>query len=651
MLNSQISDFESTVRSDWDGSTYPTIYAPQLGAATSDLFTTLLNPYYLSNVVIPQIQELQALGATGATIHINFPLFSSKFHAYSGTDFQAYVNFYQQVFSELRARGMKIAIEACVGIPAAYNNAAVYKSYLQTLSWDDYVAGRVESAVNVAQLHPDYMSILTEPDSESAASGQPDLATLNGALQLVNQTLQELQSSGVSGIKIGAGTGTWMPAYSSWVQALVGTPIDFLDMHIYPVNREYFTAAFGAADAAHAVGKQVTVSEAWEMKIRDSELGVLSPNASFARDAFSFWGPIDVQFLQTLVDFSQYKQVAFIAPSWPNYFNAYLDYDTYNSLPNASIITKSQQVAADASFKAQFTSTGLAFENMIIAAPDTSEPSVPAPPTTNVGPTMVALSWPSSTDNIGVAGYNVYRDGALLGATAMAQWNETGLSSGVTYSYALQAFDASGNTSPMSAPLTVQTIDTSAPTTPTGLTTTQTTCNSVTITWTPSTDNSGEVYGYRILRGTSPSNMYVVANTPTLEYTDSVMPSMTYYYAVKAYDQSGLSSAASSIISVTTPADTVPPTVPGSVMAQAVSATQITLSWEPSTDNVRVANYRVYRGKSPASLIQIGATVSTSYTDSRANASVMYYYSVAAVDIAGNVSAISPVLAMTSRSN
>jgi hypothetical protein len=57
------------------------------------------------------------------------------------------------------------------------------------------------------------------------------------------------------------------------------------------------------------------MSELWLHKVRDSELGVLSPNDINARDSFSFWIPLDQYFLQTIVDFSYYEQMLFISPT------------------------------------------------------------------------------------------------------------------------------------------------------------------------------------------------------------------------------------------------------------------------------------------------------------------------------------------------
>ena len=80
--------------------------------------------------------------------------------------------------------------------------------------------------------------------------------------------------------------------------------------------------------------------------------------------------------------------------------------------------------------------------------------------------------------------------------------------------------------------------------------------------------------------------------------------------------------------------DTTPPSVPSNLSVTGVTSSSASLSWSPSTDNVGVAGYRVYRNGT-----QVGTATGTSYTDSGLSASTRYTYTVAAYDAAGNVSA------------
>ncbi len=79
--------------------------------------------------------------------------------------------------------------------------------------------------------------------------------------------------------------------------------------------------------------------------------------------------------------------------------------------------------------------------------------------------------------------------------------------------------------------------------------------------------------------------------------------------------------------------DTQPPTTPAGVIANATSAHEISLSWQPSTDNVGVTSYVVYRAD-----VQIARVVGTSHVDSELEPNARYCYSVVASDAAGNES-------------
>ncbi len=93
-----------------------------------------------------------------------------------------------------------------------------------------------------------------------------------------------------------------------------------------------------------------------------------------------------------------------------------------------------------------------------------------------------------------------------------------------------------------------------------------------------------------------------------------------------------------------TATDTSAPTKPESLVAQAVSANQVDLTWNPASDDVAVTGYDIYRND-----IRIASRgTATSYSDAAAQPETTYVYQVAARDGAGNVSALSdPVTATT----
>jgi len=85
---------------------------------------------------------------------------------------------------------------------------------------------------------------------------------------------------------------------------------------------------------------------------------------------------------------------------------------------------------------------------------------------TAVSQNQINLSWTVATDNVGVTGYRVYRDGVDQGTTTNTVFQSTGLTAGTTYTYTVRAYDAAGNqsTDSNSVSATTQVPDTTAPT-------------------------------------------------------------------------------------------------------------------------------------------------------------------------------------------
>ena len=66
----------------------------------------------------------------------------------------------------------------------------------------------------------------------------------------------------------------------------------------------------------------------------------------------------------------------------------------------------------------------------------------------------VSLQWNQSTDNVGVTGYTIYRNGTAVGTTggpAATSYTDVTAAPSTTYNYTVDAFDGSGNHSAQSA--------------------------------------------------------------------------------------------------------------------------------------------------------------------------------------------------------
>ncbi len=271
---------------------------------------------------------------------------------------------------------------------------------------------------------------------------------------------------------------------------------------------------------------------------------------------------------------------------------------------------------------------------------DAIPPSVPTNLAGNpVSMTQVNLTWTESTDNVAVAGYNVYRDMVLIGSTAGVAYNDTTCAPGTAYSYQVAAYDTAGNESALSAAANVTTpMDTEAPSIPMNLAGTAISETRVDLTWTASTDNIG-VTGYKVFR-----DDVQIGTSATTAYSDTTCTiNTTYMYKVSAYDAIGNESARSTAAEVTTLGnDTEAPTVPANLQATAVSATQVDLAWEGSTDNVGVTGYRIFRDN-----VEIATSALTTYSDTTCAEYTAYTYEVSAYDASSNESARSAAANVT----
>ncbi|GIH06462.1 hypothetical protein Rhe02_45290 [Rhizocola hellebori] len=87
------------------------------------------------------------------------------------------------------------------------------------------------------------------------------------------------------------------------------------------------------------------------------------------------------------------------------------------------------------------------------------------------------------------------------------------------------------------------------------------------------------------------------------------------------------------------PGDVVPPTVPQNLRSTGTTSTSISLAWNPSTDNVGVVGYDVFRGG-----VLIASPTGITFTDTGLAADTAFTYAVRAKDAGGFLSALSTAL-------
>ncbi|MFI9797341.1 discoidin domain-containing protein [Streptomyces sp. NPDC052302] len=175
--------------------------------------------------------------------------------------------------------------------------------------------------------------------------------------------------------------------------------------------------------------------------------------------------------------------------------------------------------------------------------------------------------------------------------------------------------------------------DTQAPSAPANLAYTEPATGQIRLTWDAARDDTAvtgyDVYANGQLRASVAGNV--------LTYTDTQPAGTDVTYFVRAKDAAGNVSANSdSVTRKGSGGDTQPPTAPAN-LAYTQSGGDVKLTWQASSDNVKVTGYDVYGNNQ---LLKSVAGDVTTYTDTpSAGATVTYH--VKAKDAAGNVSAAS----------
>ncbi|WP_209439714.1 discoidin domain-containing protein [Streptomyces flavochromogenes] len=321
---------------------------------------------------------------------------------------------------------------------------------------------------------------------------------------------------------------------------------------------------------------------------------------------------------------------------------------------------------------------------------DSEAPSVPgAPRATGTTADSVSLAWQASTDNVGVTGYDVYRGGSLVGTTASTTYTDTGLTASTTYGYTVKARDAAGNGSGASGAVSATTRSGGGTPTPAllsrGRPATASSAEAagfeaslavdgdtgtrwasaegvdpqwirvdlgashalsrVRLTWEAAygkayriqTSNDGTNWTDVHSTGTGDGGVDDLAVTGAGRYVRMLGTARgtAYGYSLWEFEVYGSPAPGGG-------ADTTAPSVPAGLRATGTSASSVSLAWDAATDDVGVTGYDVFRGGT-----RVGSTASASYTDTGLAASTSYGYTVRARDAAGNMSAASGSVEVT----
>ena len=246
---------------------------------------------------------------------------------------------------------------------------------------------------------------------------------------------------------------------------------------------------------------------------------------------------------------------------------------------------------------------------------------------------QITIRWNASSDDGGpwIAGYKVYRNGALVATIAATGYADNGLNPSTEYCYTIVAYDVAGNNSSASAQAcaTTPAPDTIPPSVPNGVIASAVSTNGIALQWNASTDIGGSgVSGYRVFR----NGMLCYVTNATSFIDSGLTPDMQYCYVVDAFDFSwNRSSLSAQACATTLPSPDADPIAPSDLTATVVAATYVTLTWKDNSNDE--LGFQIERAPSPGGPWTVVGTVTantTVFTDLGLAPSTTYYYRASA---------------------
>ena len=361
MLDAKLRTIDVLVNSRWSGAESDVIFSAELLPANANIGEPLFREQTWPAVLL-NLDRLQQLGVRGVKVAVKYPVLMPSFPRS-----QDYLNFYRRVGEELRRRNLKFLVQMTDGFREPAFSALPVEPYYAGLTWERYRREKRQMAETIIrEIRPDYLTVQNEPGTQAHNTGLP--MTVQNVTDLLEYVTRGLDKRGV---RVGAGAGTWEDlAYAQSLARIVA--LDYLDLHIYPVNRDYVSErAFRFVEIAQRAGKRVVLGEAWLYKVRDQDLragNVAAAPGAFARDVFSFWEPLDARFVTAMVKFSHGGKIDFTSFFWSRYFFGYVDYSEQTGrLPPAELFRLANAAAGRnmAADPPRLTQTGETFQRLI----------------------------------------------------------------------------------------------------------------------------------------------------------------------------------------------------------------------------------------------------------------------------------------------
>lgn len=294
------------------------------------------------------------------------------------------IEFYQRLAREIHSRNMKLYVEHFINVPFEPNvpsGSHADKALPAIKDLKDDPQGRQEflnileqeNALIYREIKPDYLTLIDEPR-----------ITINRMLHLsisadeladwVGKVTTHLKRTGASpNTLLGAGALIWEPEELA-LKFAQQTNLDYVDIHLYYLT---FKGEDHASKLATLVWKirearpnmKITIGEAWLLKFGAEGPNVTTPQDIVLRDNFSFWSPLDEQFLTLLMGIAQRENISVVAPTGSQHFFTYYTFGDAESAKLPPGVSSSLSITWNKALESirshQLSSTGKAMSAML----------------------------------------------------------------------------------------------------------------------------------------------------------------------------------------------------------------------------------------------------------------------------------------------
>lgn len=293
------------------------VYCLELLMANSNRGPVLLRPETLPAVRL-SLDRFKSIGVQCVKFALQYPLLRPDF-----PDAAGYFSFYKEVVKEAHQRGMKVMPH--ITVMFADTPFSPFKNLYQGLTLERFSQEfRDMVRLVIRELEPDYVAMLSEPDTHARLTGLTELNRPEAIVDLIQFILEDLDRGRTL---VGAGSGSWSSL--DFAGDLSNrTDLDFISIHLYPINGPMLSNVREMARIARSHGKQAVIDEAWLYKAIRPGGGnnVAATSEIFRRDVYSFWQPLDIKFIKMVLHLAEEEKISLVSFFWSNFFFSYLDY-------------------------------------------------------------------------------------------------------------------------------------------------------------------------------------------------------------------------------------------------------------------------------------------------------------------------------------